>query len=274
MPCVSLKHRRLYRDLIKSKSSSLVKPINPPEIPNSATSVPKNAPKSNHNQLTTLLTDGMTVQIHQSRYLVSTAAHSAAVQQELENLQSATPTSFPIFIKAPLRRLKKLVSRRTKKPQKSKKPAKTTKTSYESKNPATSAKTLQKSQKPRKLTKVPKLTKASKTAKTTPQKPTRADLINAESRLGSTIFGPIPAGRRREFFHDHDNIWIWHESWTDAKYRLHQTTIRYEIRPDGIYKKVSAGRYIRLTSAEVANFRHAARTYLKLIKQYLYRRSP
>lgn len=65
----------------------------------------------------------------------------------------------------------------------------------------------------------------------------RADLINAESRLGSQIFGPVPAGHRREFFHDRQNIWIWHEDWTEAGHR-HQLTVRYEVRRTGVYKKI------------------------------------
>lgn len=99
---------------------------------------------------------------------------------------------------------------------------------------------------------------------------TRADLINAESQLGSTIFGPVPAGHRREFFHDHQNIWIWHEDWYDATLRHRQITVRYEVRISGIYKKVAAGEYYKLEGDELSNFRLAARVYLHLIKKYLY----
>lgn len=99
---------------------------------------------------------------------------------------------------------------------------------------------------------------------------TRADLINAESQLGSTIFGPIPAGHRREFFHDHQNIWIWHEDWYDATLRHRQITVRYEVRISGIYKKVAAGEYYKLEGAELSNFCLATRVYLHLIKRYIY----
>lgn len=102
------------------------------------------------------------------------------------------------------------------------------------------------------------------------RRPSRADLINAESRLGSTIFGPIPEGHRREFFHDRENIWIWHESWTDSEHHARQLTVRYEVRPSGVYKKLSAGRYFKLEGAELENFLKATRTYLRLIKQHLY----
>lgn len=100
---------------------------------------------------------------------------------------------------------------------------------------------------------------------------THADLINAESRLGSTIFGPIPAGHRREFFHDRQGIWIWHEDWQDAAANERELTVRYEVRKSGVYKKISAGNYFKLEGGELENFRRAAHAYLKVIKTYLYK---
>lgn len=105
------------------------------------------------------------------------------------------------------------------------------------------------------------------------KKITRADLINAESRLGSKIFGPIPEGHRREFFHDQQNIWIWHESWLDESRHPRQMTVRYEVRPSGVYKKLSAGRYVKLEGDELENFRRATHAYLRTIKQNLYHRA-
>ncbi len=98
----------------------------------------------------------------------------------------------------------------------------------------------------------------------------REDLINAESRLGSTLFGDIPTGVRREFFHDKDNIWIWHEAWTDQSGQKQSVTVRYEVRPEGIFKKVAAGTYHQLEGDELENFRRAAHAYLDLIKRELY----
>ncbi len=99
---------------------------------------------------------------------------------------------------------------------------------------------------------------------------TRADLINAESRLGSTIFGPIPAGHRREFFHDQNNVWIWHEDWYDGQNNPHQLTVRYEVRTSGIYKKVATGKYFKLEGEELENFRRATHVYLDVVKKNLY----
>ncbi len=100
--------------------------------------------------------------------------------------------------------------------------------------------------------------------------PSRAELINAESRIGSQIFGPIPTGHRREFFHHQRGVWIWHEDWTDEQRKQQELTVRYEVRLSGIYKKIAAGKYLKLEGAELANFRQATHTYLKMIKSYLY----
>ena len=91
---------------------------------------------------------------------------------------------------------------------------------------------------------------------------TEADLINAESALGRTIFGPIPENYTREFFHHQKNVWIWYEN---------GTTIRYEVRPNGVFKKVAeGGKYYQIFGPELENFRSAAKTYLNLVKTQLY----
>ncbi|MBR2586846.1 hypothetical protein IKE71_00510 [Candidatus Saccharibacteria bacterium] len=95
------------------------------------------------------------------------------------------------------------------------------------------------------------------------------DKINLESALGRTIFGPIPAGHQREFFEYKKNLWIWHESWTELG-RPVEITLRYEVRPDGVFKKTNGSGYYKLEGAELANFLNAARKYLELIKTQLY----
>ncbi len=86
--------------------------------------------------------------------------------------------------------------------------------------------------------------------------------LELESDLGSQLFGPVPEGVDRKFFHSTTkNTWIWHEN---------GTTIRYEVRPHGVFKKILGGRYTQITGPELENFRTAARTYLTLIKNRLY----
>jgi len=96
------------------------------------------------------------------------------------------------------------------------------------------------------------------------------DLINAESELGRTLFGPIPIGHQREFFESKKNIWIWHESWVDQFGVLQQMTIRYEVRPTGVFKKPAGGSYQKIEGTELNNFCQAARGYLNLVKTKLY----
>ena len=100
---------------------------------------------------------------------------------------------------------------------------------------------------------------------------TYADLINAESELGRTLFGPIPAGHQREFFTSKKNVWFWHENWIDQTGLPHEMTIRYEVRPTGVYKRFNnACEYQKIEGAELDNFRKAAASYLSLIKTKLY----
>ena len=98
----------------------------------------------------------------------------------------------------------------------------------------------------------------------------RDDLINAESELGRTLFGPIPVGHRREFFVSRRNVWIWHESWKDNLGISQDLTVRYEVRPTGVYKRANAGNYQKIDGEELDNFRRAAHSYLSLVKSKLY----
>lgn len=96
------------------------------------------------------------------------------------------------------------------------------------------------------------------------------DLVNAESALGRTLFGPIPEGHQREFFESRPNVWIWHESFVNQLGRIEEMTIRYEVRPTGVYKKPLGGSYEKIEGMELDNFRRAAKGYLELVKTKLY----
>ena len=87
------------------------------------------------------------------------------------------------------------------------------------------------------------------------------DLINAESALGRTLFGDVAPGHHREFFMHKQNVWIWHED---------GVTIRYEVRQNGVYKRVDSGRYHKISGEELSHFRAAASAYLKLVKSRIY----
>lgn len=96
------------------------------------------------------------------------------------------------------------------------------------------------------------------------------ELVNAESAIGRTIFGPIPEGHQREFFEYRKNIWIWHESVVDPNGAMQEMTVRYEVRPNGVFKRPGNGYYQKIEGAELDNFRKAAKLYLDLIKAKLY----
>lgn len=133
-----------------------------------------------------------------------------------------------------------------------------------------SAKTSAKATQPRAKTSRPRISRPSRVSRSYSNKLSVADLINAESALGRTLFGPIPRGHQREFFTSERNVWIWHENWFDQLGQPQEITIRYEVRPDGVFKRVDKGSYQKIAGDELTNFRHAAHSYLNLVKKRLY----
>ncbi len=97
-----------------------------------------------------------------------------------------------------------------------------------------------------------------------------SDLIGLESNYARSLFGPVPDGHRREFFKDRKNVWIWYEGWTNSVGNLQEITVRYEVRPSGVFKRVDGEKYQKITGNELDNFRNAAKGYLELIKAKLY----
>lgn len=102
---------------------------------------------------------------------------------------------------------------------------------------------------------------------------TDRELIELESKIGARLFGPVPAGHRREFFCVDDTSWIWYEEWRqDGK--LQKTTVRYEVQPAGILKIQSGARYSYLEGAELENFIAAVKAYHHAVLTGLYRMQP
>jgi hypothetical protein len=62
------------------------------------------------------------------------------------------------------------------------------------------------------------------------------NLIRREAKIGGKLFGPIPAGHRREFFCLNEHTWVWYEEWTDANRQKQSKTTRYDVRPNGVIK--------------------------------------
>ena len=96
------------------------------------------------------------------------------------------------------------------------------------------------------------------------------DLMRHEARLGGTVFGPIPEGRRREFFCLDEHTWVWHEEWTDTTGKHNVMTTRYDIRPDSILKSQNGSHYQSVNYDEARRLVHAARLYRQKVNQEIY----
>jgi hypothetical protein len=95
------------------------------------------------------------------------------------------------------------------------------------------------------------------------------NLIRHEAQIGGELFGPVPKGRRREFFCLDKHTWVWHEEWTDKNGQPNVQTTRYDVRPGGIFKSQN-GRYQPVATSEAQRLRAAANAYLRRISKEIY----
>ncbi len=102
----------------------------------------------------------------------------------------------------------------------------------------------------------------------------RDELIQLESEIGRQLFGPIPAGHRREFFNADPASWIWYEEWRDMTGRVSSMTTRYEVRADGVWKVQEGARYVKLAGPELDNLVMAIRLYHERVMREIYSRAP
>lgn len=103
---------------------------------------------------------------------------------------------------------------------------------------------------------------------------TERDLLRKESKIGSGLFGPVPKGHRREFFCLDESTWIWHEEWKDEKGVERQSTVRYEVHPNGILKVTDGPRYQFIEGEELDNLVEATRMYYEQVAREIYNRDP
>lgn len=94
-------------------------------------------------------------------------------------------------------------------------------------------------------------------------------LLRHEAWIGGTVFGPVQAGRRREFFCLDEHTWVWHEEWPDQYGRPRYVTTRYDLRLGGIIKSQN-GTYLPVTPEEATNLVKAARRYRQRVYDELY----
>lgn len=102
----------------------------------------------------------------------------------------------------------------------------------------------------------------------------RRELIELEAAIGGNLFGPIPAGHRREFFCLDENTWVWHEEWIDEHNKRQVTSTRYEIHNNGILKAQDGKVYKFIEGMELRNLVLAMRLYYEKVARDIYRRDP
>lgn len=116
---------------------------------------------------------------------------------------------------------------------------------------------------------------AARIAKPLLRKATLRDLIRMESKVGATVFGPVPAGHRREFFCLDEYTWVWYEEWIDeATGQRREMTTRYEIHPHGVLKVQDGQPYALVEGDELRNLAIAIRMYYQQVMQGIYHRDP
>lgn len=95
------------------------------------------------------------------------------------------------------------------------------------------------------------------------------NLIRHEAKIGGQLFGPVPAGGRREFFCLDRHTWVWHEEWVDKTGVRQTKTTRYDVRPNQIIKSQN-GHYQPVDKTEATRLIEAAKVYQKRVKTELY----
>lgn len=95
-------------------------------------------------------------------------------------------------------------------------------------------------------------------------------LIRREAKIGGELFGPIPAGTRREFFCLDERTWIWHEEWVDQYGKKQIVTTRYDVRPNGVLKAQDGQNYQPVSDSEALRLRSAVISYNERIRSELY----
>lgn len=94
-------------------------------------------------------------------------------------------------------------------------------------------------------------------------------LIRHEAKIGGSLFGPVPAGHRREFFCLNEHTWVWHEEWLNDQGEKRQRTTRYEVRPGSVLKS-QGGHYQQMDLTEARRLYKAVGLYQERVARELY----
>ena len=96
-------------------------------------------------------------------------------------------------------------------------------------------------------------------------------VLRKAAKIGGELFGPLPAGHRREFFCLDAHTWVWHEEWTDDQGKRQVLTTHYTVRPDGILKSQNNEGYKMVQDAELRTLKQAVKLYSERVPDELYR---
>jgi len=97
------------------------------------------------------------------------------------------------------------------------------------------------------------------------------ELIQRESKIGATLFGPIPVGHTREFFNLDRYTWVWFEEWYDINTKTTKSmNVRYEFQTSGVLKIVDNVPSGYVVGQELVQLLTAIYTYEKRVMAELY----
>lgn len=99
------------------------------------------------------------------------------------------------------------------------------------------------------------------------------DIIAREAAVGASVLGPIPAGHQRQFFCLDSHTWIWNEQWINSEGKQCMYNVQYDVRPDGILKRVNNSSPIKLGDQELQNFDQAITRYYHEVSSKVYGRT-
>lgn len=102
-----------------------------------------------------------------------------------------------------------------------------------------------------------------------------SELIRLESKVGQSIFGPLPNGVvSRDFFNLDKKTWIWREARQNQDGIVEEFVTRYEVQPGGVLKVLPGPQYRFLEGSELQNFIMAVHSYYNLVSREIYGAKP
>lgn len=99
------------------------------------------------------------------------------------------------------------------------------------------------------------------------------ELIAQEAAVGAMVLGPITAGRTRQFFCLDAHTWVWNEQWHDEQGKAQSFHVQYDVRPNGIVKRLNGGSPSLVSGQELVNFDQAVERYYYEVSARVYGRA-